>query len=697
MLFFILESVRDVGGQIIDFRFVFLNDNGAKLLSSTTQNLQGQLLCECFPINRTDGFFDKYKRVVETGEHLIDEFPIDARPINASWLRYQVIKLDDGVAITTTNISAIKEEELKLAKLAAFKRSIVNSSPFATIVTDLHGTITSFNPAAERMLWYRKEHLVELETPLVLLDSQDLAKRAAILSDELHIRVEPGIAVLKAKPQRGLVEEAEWKLIRRDGSRFDAQLTVSALTDTAGHITGLILIAYDITERKRANEYISHIAHHDALTGLPTRTLLQDRVGVALARASRYGHQVGVLMVDLDNFKKINDLMGHHVGDGLLTIVAKRVQSSAHISDTVARMGGDEFVILLDELSTVQEAERIAEKLLQELATPISIGANVISVTASIGICVYPENAHNAEALLNNADTAMYQAKAEGRSKYRTFTDELASAAVRKRQLEIGLSQALALDELELVYQPQISMQSGKVTGIEALLRWRSAELGLVMPNEFIALAEENGLIMSIGEWMLRTACCEAKRLQLELGRDLTLAVNMSPRQVLQDSLPLLICCILAESELNASSLELEITENVLLSNSPQGLGILEEVRSLGVRVAIDDFGTGFSSMSYILRFRVDRLKIDQSFIREIITDSDSRAVTTAVIALAKALNIPVVAEGVETKELRDFLLNEGCNDAQGYFYSMPVPITDIPAVIRSIECAQLPEQYIEP
>jgi diguanylate cyclase (GGDEF)-like protein/PAS domain S-box-containing protein len=686
--FYILEAVRDGVGNILDFRFVFANRCGAALLGTTRDALRGRVLSSLYGRDGGPGRFADYKLVVETGEPSTQEFPSQVEAIRGTWLHEQVVRLDDGVALTVSDITERKESELKLARAAVFTQSIIASSPFATIVTNLEGLIVSINPAAERMLWYAKDDLVDKETPLILLEAQQVASRAQALSEELRMPVEAGIGVLTAKPMQGLVEEAEWKFIRRDGSQFDAQLTVSALTDPDGIVVGLILIAYDITERKRTEDYISHLAHHDALTGLPTRTLFHDRLSVALARALRNRRKVALLMVDLDNFKRVNDLLGHHVGDELLVQVAKRLQGSVRAYDTVARMGGDEFVVLLDDLHHVSQAEAIAEKLVICLQAPVTLGAQTLTPAASIGLCVYPDNGEGADALLKNADAAMYHVKGDGRNGYQRFTDDMASASTRKRQLEAGLDQAMALNELELVYQPQISLKTGKVTGVEALLRWRSGKLGMVGPGDFIPLAEESGLIIPIGEWVLRTACREGRRLQIEMGRPLTIAVNISPRQFQQDGLPRAIRATLAECGLDADSLELEITENLLVSDSPKAMAILEKVRSLGVRVAIDDFGTGFSSMSYIMRFRVDRLKIDQSFVRDMTSDADSNAVTAAVIALASGLNITVVAEGVETAAHRDLLHSKGCDEAQGYFYSAPVGIDLIAEIIRTVEKA---------
>ncbi len=683
--FFILQAVRNKQGEIIDFRYDFVNQRGARLLSTTSTELEGKLLCEHLPMNRTDGFFDEYKRVVETGISVEREFPICHPEIQASWLRYQVVKLEDGVAISTTDISARKEAEMKMSRLVTFTQSIIASSPFATVVTDLDGVITAVNPAAERMLWHLKEDLIGKCTPLDLLNPHEVQNRAITLTRELKRPVLPGMDVFRAKPQRGLVEEAEWQLFRRDGSHFDAQMTVSALTDATGEMVGLIFLAYDITERKRTEDYISHLAHHDALTTLPTRTLLHDRLHMSLSRANRENTKVGLLMVDLDNFKRVNDLMGHHIGDELLKSVARKLQATLRASDTVARMGGDEFVVLLADMHDVSEAETLARKIVTALATPVVLNGHTLNPTASVGICVYPDNAENAEALLKNADVAMYHVKADGRNGFQTFTYSMASESNRKRTLEAGLHQAVARNELELAYQPQISMTTGRVIGVEALLRWHSQKLGLVMPTEFIPLAEESGLIVPIGEWVIRNACLHGRELQHLLGEPVTIAINVSPRQFHQDNLVNVIKESLEESGLDPATLELEITENILVSDSPKPMSVLEQIRALGVRVAIDDFGTGFSSMSYIMRFRVDRLKIDRSFIRNMTVSADSRAVTSAVIALASGLNITVVAEGVETLAHRDLLLSKGCDEAQGNLYSKPVPFHELKDVIGKV------------
>jgi diguanylate cyclase (GGDEF)-like protein/PAS domain S-box-containing protein len=677
--FFILESVRDVAGEIVDFRYAFVNANGAKLLSTTVDDLTGRLFCGTYPIYRTNGRFETFKRVCLTGQRHYAEYETADSSASAKWLRVQTLKLDDGVSVTASDISEHKEDEIKAVRLAMFLESIIASSPFATIVTDLSGAITSANPAAESMLRYHEGDLLGLSSPLMFFDSAELVERARRLSTELHQSVEPGIAVLVAS------EFKEWRLARKDGSFLQAEVVVRPLRAASG-VVGLIVVAYDITERKANEDRIAHLAHHDALTGLPNRVLFRDRLEVALGRAKRERKKVAILLLDLDNFKRVNDMMGHSVGDGLLMHVAEQLRNSIRGSDTVARLGGDEFVLILDGLHTVHEAERIAEKLLTKLRMPLAIGTETFAPTASIGISLYPEDGDLPDDLLKNADSAMYTAKAEGRNSFKAFNYAMAAASSRKRQLEIALNRAFIADEFELLYQPQIDLATGLVTGVEALLRWRSNELGLVMPIEFIPLIEENGMIVPIGDWILRTACRDGRKLQLDVGRDLSIAVNISPRQFQQRGLPQAIRHALNESDLESKYLELEITESVLVSDSAKAMNILEEVRALHTCLAIDDFGTGFSSMSYIMRFPVDRIKIDKSFIRDITIDPSSSAVTTAIIALAKGLNIDVIAEGVETAEQRDLLIGRGCHAAQGYFFAKPCRIEEIPAAIRDVE-----------
>jgi diguanylate cyclase (GGDEF)-like protein len=669
--FFIYDSVRDASGAITDFRFAYANEKGARLVGSTPVDLVGSLLCDRFPVHR-DELFEQYRRVAESGEPFDGEFEIRSPDVAATWIQVCVRKTDGGIAFTATDVSKRKESERRIVELAAFLESIIASSPFATIVTDRAGAIRSLNPAAERLLGYRAGEDLP-PTPLAFLDPDEIRARMATIVDAGGAATAPDISLLAAGVAPGRPAESEWIAVRADGSRFDAQVTVSQLEGTGGAAIGLIVIFHDITERKRTEAYISHLAHHDALTGLSTRKLLNARIAEAIDRASRARSRAAVLMVDLDGFKRINDVMGHHAGDSVLKAAAARLAGIARPTDTVSRLGGDEFVLVLNGIEHAAEAETVARTVIAKLNEPIDVGSERLTISGSVGVAVYPESATNPEALLESADVAMYRAKSDGRRDFRTFTPDMAFLSSRRRRLEAGLRVALARGEFEVLYQPQVSMASGSVTGFEALLRWRSAEHGLVMPSEFIPLIEANGLIEQVGAWVLDTACRDAAMLRRQAGRPLRVAVNVSARQLQRGDLPEIVAGALARSGLSPDALELEITESIFVTDTSEAATVLGELRALGVRIAIDDFGTGFSGMSYIMHFPIDRLKIDRSFVREMPNDPASRAITNAVITLAADLKIDVIAEGVQTEEHREVLLRHGCDEAQGFLFSEPV------------------------
>ena len=679
---FVLESVHNEAGALVDFRFLYPASHDATGSSGIQTALAGKLLNADRPLDRSSWLCDKCKTVVETGKVFTHEVST-ATNLDATWLRYRVVKFNDGVAVSITEIGS---NFSATTRNLAFDKAFTISSPFAIIAVDLSGIVSEMNPAAERMLWYDKDEVVGRKSLFIFHDPQEVAQRAAELSQEFRSQVDPGMEVFKMIAGLGLTADTEWTYIRKDGSRLDVQLIVSPLTDEAGNMFGILSVAYDITERKRVEEHISHIAHHDALTGLPTRTLLRDRLLVALGRARYNQSSIALLMVDLDNFKRINDTIGHHAGDAVLVSIANRLRASLRRADTVARMGGDEFVVMLEDIHSVDEAERITQKLLDAIMQPITINGEIHTITASVGVCTYPARAEDEESLLRNADAAMYFAKAEGRNSYQVFSESMALANDKKRTMQSALDCALAQNEFDLVYQPQISLNNGEVIGMEALLRWNSNKIGSVPPNDFIPVAEETGLIVPIGEWVIRTACRQAAQFNARLGRSIIIAVNLSPRQFQQDGLDKVIEEALAESGLEPALLELEITESILVSDSPKAIGALDRIRNLGVRVSIDDFGTGFSSMSYVLRFKVDRIKIDRSFISNINCDLNSGAVAHAIIGLAHGLNINVIAEGVETSDVCDILVDKGCDEAQGFYYSRAVSIGELASVVKSIE-----------
>jgi diguanylate cyclase (GGDEF)-like protein/PAS domain S-box-containing protein len=681
--FGLFESVRNDAGEIVDFRILYVNANAERLIGRMRSELLGHRLCSVAPIRASGPMFGRFCRVVETGEPLNEEFRVKNPVVKASWLRSQVVKLGDGLAVTFSDISEAKETQQRYAHLAEFTDSVFQNAPFSIVATDTKGMITAMNVAAEKLTGYKREELVG-KAPLTLLhDERELLGK--VLSIDPAATLEQfGFQVLTSGATLGEMEEQEWTLIRRDGERTPINLAVRAVTTDAGGVTGFVSIAFDITERRQMLDYVTHLATHDQLTGLAGRALLQDKTIQAVEVARRSGTKVAVFVIDLDHFKRINDSLGHGSGDQLLVEAARRLTRSVRSTDVVARVGGDEFVVVMPDITSVDDVEQCAANLVMKLAPEISIDEHQVQMTASVGVCIFPDFATDAKHLLKRADSAMYVAKDNGRNQYQVFSESMLQETAERLTMEHALRHALRNGELTVHYQPQISLNTGAVTGMEALLRWNHPRLGQVSPAQFIPLAEETGLIVQIGEWAFMTACCEARGLQDELGMDLTVSVNLSPRQFQQKNLLHVVENSLAKSGLRADRLQIEITESMLMSNSEDVLRRLEKIRELGVRISIDDFGTGFCSFSYLLQYQVDQLKIDQSFVKKAGTDANAAAVVRTIIAMSHGLNIKVVAEGVETEEQLRFLLRRKCDEAQGHFIGRPVAPEEFCDVVRS-------------
>jgi diguanylate cyclase (GGDEF)-like protein/PAS domain S-box-containing protein len=599
------------------------------------------------------------------------------------------LQTEDGSFVLASVIDISERLQAQRATRAAdadrLRQSILDSLPFAVIATDLDGRILTANPAAAQLLGYERSELIG-QSVLLVHESGELRRRAEELSQQTGMDIPANFQVIVASGSQQTADEREWTYVRKDGSQLPVNIAITAMRDDNGRVHGFLKVAYDITERKRSEAVIRHMAHHDALTGLPNRALLMDRLRIAIDQARRRGGRLALLILDIDHFKRVNDSLGHLVGDRLLLTVSRRLQQRVRRSDTVARLGGDEFVILLSDANSREALTPLIKQVAAAIAAPIQVEEHELLVSSSIGGCVFPDDGDDATTLLKRADTAMYHAKAAGRSNFQWFAPTMEQESQDRLALGTALRRALDNDDLTVKYQPQVSLQDGRICGIEALARWNSRQWGEVSPDRFVPVAEEGGLILQLGEWVLRTACRECAELQRSLGRRLTLAVNVSPRQFQQPDWPQIVARALADSGLPARDLELEITEGMLMQNPDASTARLQALRKLGVAIVVDDFGTGYSSLSYLTRFPIDKLKIDRSFVRDLAADAADAAVINAIIAMAHSLGIRVVAEGVETREQQSYLQQRACDQVQGFLYSIAVPAATLGERIAEIE-----------
>ena len=493
-------------------------------------------------------------------------------------------------------------------------------------------------------------------------------------------------ARVEAAVQKSIEDGSDYRLDHRivlpGGAVRHVHEQARCIYGVDGTVERMVGTVQDITDRKETEARLAHLAHHDPLTCLPNRMLLRDRISQAIAYGRRHDRLVAVLFLDLDRFKRINDSLGHDVGDRLLQAIAERLRKSVRDGDTVARLGGDEFAIALTDVADVDDVAKLARKLLNAINQPIVIEGREFYATASIGISLFPHDGGDVETLLKNADTAMYEAKEAGRNDYRFFREEMDFNIRAHLELEQSLRGALERGEFEVHYQPQIRLQDDTVTGVEALLRWNRPDGKFIGPDIFIPVLEETGLIVEVGAWVMRRACADAVRWNKTLGRELLVAVNLSRRQFDDAHLAETVEEVLRESGLPPALLELEVTESVVMSNTARAGHVMETLRGTGVHLAMDDFGTGYSSLVYLKRFPLDRLKIDKEFVRDIGVDANDDAIVRTIIALAENLGLEAVAEGVETELQRDFLRRHGCQLAQGYLYSRPLPMAELEAFL---------------
>lgn len=555
-------------------------------------------------------------------------------------------------------VESIERPYLQLAHARKNLELAVEASTTGMIMVDERGVITLTNTRADAMFGYTSGALIGSSIQL-LIPKDHRVKHEQLVENYMRQPIE-----------RPIGEGRE--LCGRHKLGHDFRVEISLTPISSDEERYVIASVIDITTRVENERSINQLINFDPLTGLPNRNLLNDRVSQAIKGAARGQMHVAILFLDLDHFKNVNDTLGHTVGDALLIDVGKRLKASVRENDTVARMGGDEFVLVLSS-ADASAAAAVSEKLLETLSQPYKIGIYSLTATPSIGIAMYPEDGTDFGELYKHADTAMYQAKQDGRNGYRFFTPEMQAHTARMLTLEGAMRQALELKQFYLHYQPQLSSDGKRVVGVEALLRWQHPEFGLISPAEFIPLAENNGQIIPIGTWILRTAV-QQLRAWLDDGLPpMVMAVNLSAVQFRHQNLPTLVTETLTEANLAPEYLELELTESVTMSNPQSAIAIMDDLHSRGVRMSIDDFGTGYSSLSYLKKFKVYKLKIDQSFVRDIATDADDRAIVSAIVQMAHSVGFVTIAEGVETPAQQQFLVEQGCDEVQGYLFSKPL------------------------
>ena len=536
----------------------------------------------------------------------------------------------------------------------------------AVLRTDVQGYVRYLNRKAEKMTGWSRAEAVGL--PLAeVLKLIDRFSRAAIE----HVAE---ITTQGDEIQINPTSCTDCVLVRRDGFECGIENTVALIHNSEGGVAGAVMAFHDVSAARAKSLEMSHLARHDTLTGLPNRTLFNDRLTQALALADRQRKRVAVMFVDLDHFKKVNDSLGHEVGDKLLQLVAARLAGCVRRSDTVSRIGGDEFVVLLSQLELEEDAALSARKILRTFAIPYIIDKKSIDISASIGGSTFPSDGRDAESLLNKADTAMYEAKHFGRNTYQFYQRDMHARLTKRVSLESDLRYALGRNEFLLHYQPKFNLQTGQITGMEALIRWLHPRRGLVSPKDFVPIAEECGLILSIGQWVLLEACTQAREWS-DLGlRHIPVAVNVSAAEFGAKDFLSGVRAVLIATGVEPQNLELELTESVLMLDAEAAVVTLMALKAMGVRLAIDDFGTGYSSFTYLRRFHVDTLKLHQSFVGDITADPSDATLVSAMITLGRSLNHRVIAEGVETLEQLNFLRQHQCDEAQGYYFSRPVP-----------------------
>ncbi len=567
-----------------------------------------------------------------------------------------------GVSIDVTD--RVRAERGRKESDELFRLMIEGVKDYGIFTMDPDGIIITWNDGAQRMYQYTEQEIIGQHASV--LYSQDSLRRDEF-ENELREAAKGGKSINESLRQR------------KDGSAFLAEAISTALYDENNNLRGFARVVRDITERAEAEETIRHQALHDPLTGLPNRKALEERIEVLIKQANRHHTKIAVLFLDLDRFKNINDSLGHLIGDMLLKEVASRFRSIIRAEDTVARLGGDEFVITLSDIDNSGDVIKVAKKIIESMQVPMQIGQHSLRVTSSIGVAIFPSDGKDIYGLLKNADTALYRAKELGRNRYQFFNQTMNVQASERLTLENSLHNAIEAGELELFYQPIVDVKTHRLASVEALIRWNHPKLGKIYPNEFIPLAEEIGVIFPIGEWVLRTSCNQLRTWQEQGIGVRSVSINLSARQFSEPKLIDSVKAIVQESGVAMNALEFEITEGIAMENLDRTVNILRYLKQMGINIAIDDFGMGYSSLNYLKRFPLHSLKIDKSFVRHAITNSQDATIIRTIIAMAHSLGLKVVAEGVETEQQLSFLKQLDCDRVQGYYLGMPMPAHELP------------------
>lgn len=662
----ILESITDALFVLDEaWRFTYLTPKAGELLKRDSADLLHRSIWDEFPEAVDTEIYHQFHRALR--EKKAVEFVEHYLPLR-TWFDIRAFPCESGISVFFRDVNrrVQRDEALRLRERA------IESSVNAILITDYQQVdhpIIYANPAFERMTGYSTAEIMGRNCRFLQggdHDQPDLKKLRTLIREQTEGRV-----VLRN--------------YRKNGDLFWNELYIAPVKDHNDRVTHFVGVLNDITEARNYQNELERRATHDLLTGLANRGLLMDRLQLAAIQAKRRGQKVGVLFIDLDGFKMINDGFGHATGDQVLKLTGNRLAAIVREGDTVGRLGGDEFVIVLNDQDRIEDISDAVTRIMESVLRPIPIQAHEITLTCSIGISVCPDDGEEAGALLKYADIAMYKAKEEGKNASRFYTRGMNDTIVQRVTLTNNLRQALERRQFLLHYQPQVDLRTGTVLGAEALIRWQHPEFGLISPSQFIPLAEESGQIVPIGEWVINTACAQNAAFGKTGLPPLLMAVNLSARQLRDKNLIGLIRNALDASGLPAPSLELEITESMVMADLEGGLEILKKIKDLGVHLAMDDFGTGYSSLSYLKRFPIDRLKIDKSLVRDVTTDRSDAALTTAIIALAHDLGLKVVAEGIETREQRDFMIHAGCDQAQGFFYARPVEAAELQHLVPAM------------